>query len=175
MNKFQASIHHNEASVNGFAKAQFLLFQNKRRIVQILLGVGLLILGAVLPEQRSWSLVLIIAGCLILMDLPYVPRRTAQQILKSSQILGEVEYEFTDVRIWVRAGESETETPYSKICRLAEDKVYFYLFLNKGMAYTIAKNSLNPNDAEGFHDMLKQQTGLLWEKISGAKWFRLMR
>ena len=175
MNKFQASIHHNEASVNGFAKAQFLLFQNKRRIVQMLLGVGLLILGAVLPEQRSWSLSLIIAGCLILMDLPYVPRRTARQILKSSQILGEVEYEFTDVRIRVRAGENETETLYRNICRLAEDKEYFYLFLNKGMAYTIAKNSLNPNDAEGFHDLLKQQTGLLWEKISSAKWFRLMR
>ena len=175
MSKYQASIQHNEISVIGFAKAQFLLFQNRRRIAQMLIGVGLLIYGAVLPEQRALSLILIISGCLVLMDLPYVPRRTARQILNSSQISGEVHYEFTDARIKVQAGENETETSYNKICRLAEDKDFFYLFLNKGMAYTIAKDALDPDDSEGFHELLEQKTGLFWEKISGAKWFRLMR
>lgn len=172
MREYHASIQHNEASVTGFAKAQFLLFESRKRIALILAGAGLLILGAVLPETRALSLILLLAGCLVLIDIPYVPRRTARQILRYSKLPGSISFVFRENIINVLADGRETNTAYNKISRFAEDKSFFHLFLNRGMAYTITKESLEPDDIEGFRAMIRQNTGLSCEQISGLRWFR---
>lgn len=172
MREYHVSTQHSETSVTGFAKAQFLLFEHRKRITLLLSGAGLLILGAVLPEERALCLILLLAGCLVLIDIPYIPRRTARQILRHSEALGIVSYIFREDTINVQAGGRETCTSYDKICRLAEDKSFFYLFLNRGMAYTIAKENLEPDDVEGFRAMISQKTALTCEQISGLWWFR---
>lgn len=164
---YRASIRHSEDSVNAFTRAQFNIFQKKKKTVLFLLAILLLAAGALGSFSQGIRMVCLFGGCLVLVDMRYIPRRTAAAMLKKPGVCSEVSYEFKENEVHVQAENGSTSTPYAKLVRLAEDSAYCFLFLGSNAAYTIDKKALKQEELAGIKDLAASGSGLRWVRTDG--------
>lgn len=167
MTIYRASIRHSEDSINAFTRAQFNIFQRKKKAVLYLLTILLLAVGTLGNFSRGIRILCLFGGCLILVDMRYIPRRTAAAMLKKPGVCSEVRYEFSEKEIHIQAENGSTSTCYSSLVRLAEDPAYCFLFLGSNAAYTIDKKAIKPDELTGIKDLVSSGSGLRWVRADG--------
>ena len=168
MTVFTAHVTHTEETVNAFTKAQFCIFQRKKRFTMLAVAMLTLFAGALNLFGQTLSIILVMIGCMVLVDVANVPRRTARKLLEAKPALGRVEYEFGSRAVTVKTGGSSAEIPYKKLLSLAEDRSYFYMFNDVRGGYMMQKNSLEPNSPDEFRTMLSSKTGLSWTQTGSV-------
>ena len=81
MSLYKASVTYSEESINAFAKAQFGIFQRKTKITLLAAATLLLLLGAFEVGGQAISILLLFAGCLLIVNVGNIPRRTAKAMM----------------------------------------------------------------------------------------------
>ena len=168
MSRYKASVIYSEEGINAFAKAQFGLFQRKTRAILLAAATLFLLLGAFGTGGRAVSVILLFAGCLLIVNVGNIPRRTAKAMLKVSAIHDVADYDFGDHAFTVSTGAASGRIEYRNLIRLAEDSRYYYLFCSTRIGYMLEKKSLAPNDPNGFRELLASETGCKWSGTGSA-------
>lgn len=104
MSLYKASVTYSEESINAFAKAQFGIFQRKTKITLLAAATLLLLLGAFEVGGQAISILLLFAGCLLIVNVGNIPRRTAKAMMKSSATFDIADYDFGDRAFTVTSG-----------------------------------------------------------------------
>lgn len=168
MSLYKASVTYGEESINAFAKAQFSIFQRKTKIIMLAAATLLLLLGAFDVGGRAVSIILLFAGCLLIVNIGNIPRRTAKAMMKSSSLLDTADYDFGGRAFTVTSGGASGRVEYKNLIRLAEDSKYYYLFCSSRVGYMLAKQSLAPNEPGGFRELLSSKSGCKWSGTGAA-------
>ena len=153
MSLYKASVTYSEESINAFAKAQFGIFQRKTKIT--LLAAATLLL-------------LLFAGCLLIVNVANIPRRTAKAMMKSSATFDIADYDFGDRAFTVTSGGASSRVEYKNVIHLGEDSRYYYIFCSPRVGYMLAKQSLAPKEPGGFRQLLASGSNCKWSGTGSA-------
>lgn len=163
MEKYHACITLNEDTVNAFTRAQFNMFSRRRKFSLLFLSVAFIFCGAIGIVPSSFSAVFVLIGCLLLVDVNYIPRRTAKAVLQSTPKMESIDFSFSDKEICITQSDSSSSCEYEKIIRIGSDRSYIYLFTHPGIAYIFTISSLVPDRFTEFKSFICSRTGLRWE------------
>ncbi|MBR5301514.1 MAG: YcxB family protein [Clostridia bacterium] len=162
MIRFTAYIEHTYETILRMCRAMDDTFFFKRKILLVLAGAALTVLGAWNMENVAGILMLMI-GCWLLASLNLPAKNQADNIKKA--LGGQYprnKYEFQD-KHFVLYAQNQDIISYDKIKRLVEDDGYCYLCLNEQASYMLEKASLG-GDLEKFKTFMTKATGLAWKK-----------
>lgn len=168
MTRYTAHIVHNETTVNAFTKTQFAVFDRKKRSGIYLAAIALMIAAMLIPLGELFSVSCMLIGCLLLVDVSHIPKRTAQSILKGNPSLGKVEYEFSGRDIQVKEKNTQATIMYSDIICLIEDRSYFYIFTDPKIVYMLDKTSIKPKNPEDFRASVEKKCDLKFKSPRSA-------
>ena len=166
MKTITTSIQHSEQTIQLLCKTQYNTFHFRRKALQCLAGLALLLSGLYASLGGAWGPIAAFAGCWLLISLDMPARSYAKRAL--SQLDGHFplgRYEFGEDD-FTFIGESATDTiPYGKIIRLVEDSNYGYLFLSELTTFMVDKNAL-ADSVDAWRELLSKQTGLPWTRTN---------
>ena len=162
MKRFTAHIQHTYDTIQRMCRAMDDTFFFKRKILLVLAGVALTVLG-VWNTQSVAGILMMMIGCWMLASLNLPAKNQADNIKKA---LGgkypHNKYEFFDKHFVLHA-QNQDIVNYSSLTCLLEDEGYCYLCLNEQASYMLEKASLG-TELEKFKAFMEKATGLKWKK-----------
>jgi len=171
MKRYTAHIHHTFDTILRMCRTMDDTFYFKRKILMVLAGAFLTVMGVWNMGSVAGILMLMI-GCWMLASLNLPARNQADNIKKA---LGgqypQNKYEFFDKNFVLYAQNQDVVT-YDKIKRLIEDEGYCYLCLNEQASYMLEKASLG-KELESFKAFMIKATGLNWTRPYRLSTFNL--
>ena len=167
MSRFSRKFCHNEESVRRLSQVQYLSFQKKYILLQILLGIGFVSASVFMALDRVAGVLCCLFGCWLLISWRQIPNFRARKLLKSCDgNFPHTLFCFEEDRVRVVNNQGKTSLSYTQIIRLTTDNAYDYLFLNSYGAYMLAREEGKKEEA--FQTFLSQKTGLEWLPVKSA-------
>ncbi len=162
MKRYTAYIRHSYDTVLRMCKTQYGINNFRNRVLIILAGVVLAIVG--LPIIGSWiGLLMVMIGCFMITSVDMPARMQADDVKKAlNGKYPQNRYDFYDGHMVVIA-QNQDVINYDRLIRLIEDDMYCYLWISRSASYMIEKYSLG-KDLEGFKAFMEKETGKVWEK-----------
>ena len=162
MKRYTAFIRHNYDTILRMCKTQYGINNFKNRMIMIVVGTLLAIVG--LPVIGSWiGLLMVMIGCFMITSVDMPARMQADEIKKA--LNGKYprnSYEFYDGHFVILA-QNHDIVNYDRVIRLVEDEMYCYLWISRSASYMIEKYSLG-KELEDFKAFMEKHTGKEWEK-----------
>lgn len=165
MERFTAHISHTEESIRRLSQVQYDIFGIGKKLRIFLTGLLLLGVSLFVELYQTASILLMLLGCWLLVSMNMPQRRQADKLI--ALIQGDYPssaYSFSGEGLTVRSAGTETFTAYNRMVALAQDQSYFYIFISRMSAYMFPKDTLSPQDAQGFADFIARETGLSFVK-----------
>jgi len=162
---YSAGMVHDKKSIQRLATVQYDVFQIGRKFLFILVGIAMILIGALadLPIQAAGAIVFL--GCFCLWFCKAPAQITANRM--NAAINGaypHTQLYFRENEIEITDGKEWFKLPYMGIQRIIQDDKYYYLFLTSSTSYMIDKTMVDPVDLVQFCTFLESHTGLLMEK-----------
>lgn len=159
---------HTDKTFEQLAHMQYDLFCKTNRTVRSILSFALILLG--LRSGDSWWGILIIAYACYLLTSTYssanhTAHKLAKQIRESGMEFPSSALRFYEDRMEIESlqkKQDKTVLEYADVCKLGEDRAYFYLFRDSYGGYMVPKDQLE--DPNAFRTFLENVTG--WEIAS---------
>lgn len=161
--RFTASMLQNEQAVRHLAELQYDLFQPGRKLVFVLAGCAMIVLGVMLDLTLAAAGIMVFMGCVCLWF-----RRAPAQITANRMVAAingaypRTELYFRDDKVDVTDGKKWFSMPYDLIQRIVQDQKYYYLWLTHATCYMVDKATVEPS-LDSFGHFLEEKTGLLAE------------
>lgn len=161
--RFSASMHQTEETVRHLAELQYDLFQPGRKLVFVLAGCVMIVLGVTLDLTLAAAGIMVFMGCVCLWF-----RRAPAQITANRMVAAingaypRTELYFREEVVDITDGKKWFSMPYGMIQRIVQDQKYIYLWLTHATCYMVAKASVEP-DLDKLQSYLEEKTGLLAE------------
>lgn len=161
--RYQVTMTHTDKTFEKLAHMQYDLFCKTNRTVRSLLSVGLILLA--LYNGDSWWGILIIAyACYLLTSTYSSANHTAHKLAKGIRESGmdfpSSELHFYEDRLEIlslQKKQDKTLLDYADVCKLGEDREYFYLFRDSYGGYMVPKDQLK--EEKTFRTFLENVTG----------------
>lgn len=160
---YQANMQHTERTLEALSHTQYDLFCANNRITRTILSVVFIAAG-ILNLSQWWGILLAAYGCYLTTSTyssaNHTARKLAENIKKSGMPFPASRYEFRENRMDIYSmpkNYKESSLAYSDICRLGEDREYFYLFRDQFGGYMVPKAELK-NNVEAFRKFLEEKT-----------------
>ena len=159
---YRATITHTEKTVEQLYKMQYYVYEKPRMLLRMLVGFGL-VLTAVVTGFPNWAkALLLLAGAWLLVSRDFPAAVRADRVLSERRArLPNMHYSFGPEAVHL-TGEGSMDIPYGKFTRLAEDRQYLYLFVNRNSVCMMEKDSVKPADIMAFAKFMEEKTGLKW-------------
>lgn len=157
-------------TVEEFAKANWEMKKGIRIIMLIILVVmiPITILGFIMSlrdDRFLWSMLAIfplaVIFFIVFLMLELRPKKFAKKLIKANQAIKDgVSYTFIfnedEMTIVERlsTATSQSTIKYSVLVKVTISESYFFLYINKLMAYPLLKDNINPNDYDNLKNML---------------------
>jgi hypothetical protein len=182
--EYKVTVTYNKADFINFAKAyqyQILPF----RILSIAYKIGITLTGVSLILASINSIIFLILelitkgktnrpfilSILLIIFVTFVIIGSNNKLLgilswrKFNEKGSEIKYHFYDKEFTEHTPASEHKLNYSVIKRIYEDKVAYYLFIDKSHGYIISKSGFVDCDSNQFATFISEQTGLKVNQI----------
>ena len=162
MKRYTAMIRHSYDTILRMCKTQYGINNFKNRVLIMLGGIVLAIVG--LPMINSLiGLLMVMIGCFMITSVDMPARMQADEVKKALDgKYPQNRYDFYDNYMAVIA-KNQDIINYDRIIRLVEDEMYCYLWISKSASYMIEKHSLG-REIDGFMAFMEKATGKAWEK-----------
>lgn len=161
--QFYGKIEHTEKTIMALYRAQYHAYEKPQMLLWMGFGFALIMIAAfaTIPMWAKTILLLIGAWLVISMDFPSQVRADRAVEARRGN-LPKMEYEFHKDAVKV-SGEGSMSIPYKKIVRLAEDKGYLYMFMDKDSICMVDRNTIKPKSVDEFKEFMAKKTGLDWQ------------
>lgn len=161
--QFYGKIEHTEKTIMALYRAQYHAYEKPQMLLWMGFGFALIMIAAfaTIPMWAKTILLLIGAWLVISMDFPSQVRADRAVEARRGN-LPKMEYEFHKDAVKV-SGEGSMSIPYKKIVRLAEDKGYLYMFMDKDSICMVDRNTIKPKSVDEFKEFIAKKTGLDWQ------------
>jgi len=162
MKRYTAYIRHSYDTILRMCKTQYGINNFKNRVLILLGGMLLAIVG--LPMIGSLiGLLMVMIGCFMITSVDMPARMQADDVKKALDgKYPQNRYDFYDGHFVVVA-QNQDVINYDRIIRLVEDDLYCYLWISRSASYMIEKHSL-AKELDAFKAFMEKQTGREWEK-----------
>ena len=162
--RYHAKIHHSEKTIETLYKMQRYTYDKPRILLR--LGLGLVLAAAALTVSMPMWLraLLLLVGAWLMASRDFPAQMRADKVLQERKAkLPEMQYEFYGDHLKL-SGEGSMTIGYRKLTRLAEDKMFFYLFLSRDSVCMMEKESLKPQKQDDFKLFLEERSGQKWRQ-----------
>lgn len=160
---FKASINHSEETYKQLCKVQQQVFFKKQEILCLLIGAALILLSLSIGTSTI-SLIVLFVGCWFIAGMRTPPISRAKKMIDSAKgKFPHTIYHFDNTNFFFSNLYGAKKGAYEDICRLVEDKRYFYIFLKSQAGHMIDKSSLSEEDLKEFSSFLEDKTDLIFE------------
>lgn len=167
MSRFSRKFCHDEESVRRLSQVQYLSFQKRYILIQLLLGAGFVSASVFGTLERTAGVLCCLFGCWLLISWRQIPNFRARKLLKScGGDFPQTVFHFEDEGVMAVNNQGTTRLSYDKIIRLTTDNTYDYLFLSSYGAYMLPQEEGKKEEA--FQIFLSQKTGLEWLPVKNA-------
>lgn len=165
---FQATIQHDDKTLESLAHMQYDLFCKSNRVSRTILSVAAILIGIV-NSEAWWGILVIAYGCYLststYASANHTAHKLAKQIRETGMDFPASRYEFTEHGLRIISLPDEKLTgnlvKYEEFLKLGEDADHFYLFPNPHGGYMIPKRDLE--SMEDFRIFLEQKTGRMFQ------------
>lgn len=163
MSRFTAKMQHSPETIEKLVETQQRTFQFGKRIAHSLIAILLIVYGLYASKQMYTPYIALIIGCTMITGLKAGIKRQARNIIQQmNNNFPKSDYVFTDSGFsFYDKGEI---IPYSKLCRLIDDKNYMYLYISTKSAYMVDKSTVHGGSFTDLMDFLAGKTGLSWSR-----------
>ena len=166
---FEATIQHNDKTLEDLAHMQYDLFCKGNRLGRTILSLAAVLLGIAYSESW-WGILVIGYGCYLMTSTYSSSNHTAHKLAKQIRAAGmdfpSSRYEFTEEGMQVITLPENKPLgdimPYGDFRKLGEDRGYFYIFRDQYGGYMIPKKELE--DQENFRYFIQRKSGLKFER-----------
>ena len=161
MDQFQAKLEHDENTIRALCALQHSLANRNRIVLGYVVAVAFLIAGAALAANSAIGILMVCAGCWVMVANGMTAERQAKDII--SKLKGKfpvVRYRFLDDRIEADFGDNVDAIAYTQVQRLIADSRYCYFYLTSRSVYMFATDSVGNIDET--KALLSDRTGLSW-------------
>ena len=173
----QAVINHTQETCLRLALVQDRCFGRTRKIIRVVLASIPIIIGFFVGYDNVWGILLLVLGVMFYYFTAYMYERDAERAFRMTpEKYRSVRYQFSENGFTVEAGNEKREVDYGKLCFLADDGSYYYLFINSQQAYMMELKDAGREDAERFEAFLSEKTGKKWKPTDAREpFFRAMK
>lgn len=163
MARFTAKMQHSPETIGKLVETQQRTFQFGKRVAHSLIAILLIIYGLYADKQMYTPYIALIIGCTMITGLNAGIRRQTKNVIRQmDNVFPKSDYVFTDKGFtFYDNGEI---IPYSKLCRLIEDKKYMYLYISTQSAYMVDKSTVSGGACTALKDFISEKTGLNWSR-----------
>lgn len=162
---YHVKFQHTEETVRKLSMTQYISFQKSSVLIQILVGLLLIYVGAAWMQDETSAVMMYFFGGWILLGWKQLPRHRADKILRScGGTMPETEFFFDDKCLRVENGDAQSELEYDKIIRLSYDEAYDYLFVSRVGAYMIPRQEKEQKE-KAFREFVAKRVGLEWVPV----------
>lgn len=169
---YHAKMKHSQRTIAKLVQTQYDTFQFKNKVVQALVGFGLVLFGLFAPGEMIMPWIALFVGCVMLANLNTVPKRQTKKLLaqmgkkypQSDYTFGEEGFRYYD--------KGDT-IGYKSLIRLVEDNQYCYLYVSTVSAYMVDKGTVTGGSVEEFKAFLADKADLSWTRPASLLTFRL--
>lgn len=167
MSQFSRNFCHNEESVRRLSQVQYLSFQKRYILLQLLLGTAFVSTSVFGAIDKVAGVLCCLFGCWLLISWRQIPNFRARKLLKSCDgNFPPTTFHFEEKGMIVVNNQGERVLSYDRIIRLAADDAYDYLFLSAYGAYMLPQEE--GKREEMFQNYLTEKTGLEWLPVKSA-------
>ncbi len=167
MSGFSREFCHNEESVRRLSQVQYISFQKRYILLQLLMGAGFISAAVFGMLDRTAGGMCCLFGCWLLISWRQIPNFRARKLLKSSGgSFPATTFRFGEKEVTVANEQGETVVAYEQIIRLVTDNAYDYLFVSTCGAYMLPWEE--GKKEETFQNFLSQKTGLAWLPVKNV-------
>ncbi len=169
---FELHIEHTLSSCIRLGKAVEECYGRARLFFRVVLAGIPCVLGFAHGLETTWGLLLFLFGVYLYYQTSFMYERDGKRAWEGTpEQYRKVDYLFGDKHLTVRSGGAECTVDYSKLCLLAADGAYAYLFINSSQAYMASLDSLDTQGYLAFRSFMEEKTGLKWRRVKGRLTF----
>ena len=163
MAQFTAKMQHSPETIEKLAEARQRTFQFGKRIAHSLIAILLIVYGIYGSKQMYTPYIALIIGCTMITGLNAGIKRQAKAVIRQmGNNFPKSDYTFNENGFsFYHKGEI---IPYSKLCRLIEDKKYLYLYISTQSAYMVDKSTVSGGTYTALKDFISAKSGLVWSR-----------
>lgn len=162
-------MQHDTATVKRLAAIQYKTFSAKKRLILYALSLICIALGfgLIYRFDSVIRLVVLAFGCILLVNVGASASVKADKTLRAIEAQGGAfpctQMIFFDSSVKIKEQDSKPHTlKYNDILRLAEDRLYYYLFITTDAAYMVPRCQLR--DEALFRKTLESRTGMRFSR-----------
>lgn len=168
---YRAKMKHNATTITKLVQTQYDTFQFKNKLVQVLVGFGLILFGLFAPKEWFMPWIALFVGCVMLANLNLVPKRQSKQILSQmGKNFPKSDYTFSDDGFTFY--DKGDRISYKSLIRLVEDGQYAYLYVSQMSAYMVDKRTITGGTVEQWKAFLADRSDLSWSRPASLLTFR---
>lgn len=169
---YRAKMKHNASTITKLVQTQYDTFQFKNKLVQTLIGFGLIFFGLFAPKEWFMPWIALFVGCVMLANINTVPKSQAKKLLaQMGQKYPQSDYTFSEDSF--RYYDKGDPISYKALIRLVEDKRYCYLYVSEMSAYMVDKTTVTGGTVEAWMEFLSGKADLPWTRPASLLTFRL--
>ncbi|MDO4345162.1 MAG: YcxB family protein, partial [Eubacteriales bacterium] len=162
--RYEGQIKHDSDTIRRLFKAEYDTYEMKRVVLRFFTGGILAAAGAAIAFPMAVKAILMMVGCWLLVSRDFPARCRADKTLEQRKTaLPVIKTTFFDDRVLLD-GEGKMNIKYHQFEAIVEEGNYYFLFLGRGSACMIAKDTLKPDSQEEFKEFLAKKTGLEWRQ-----------
>lgn len=176
---FRVKMQHDEDTLVKLAHMQYDIFCKGNRISRTIVAAAAVIFGAI-KFDNWWGILILAYGCYLLSSTyssaNHTAHKLAKQLKDSNMPFPSSVYSFEDKALHILTVDGKEELdplPYSAVCRLGEDRDFYYIFRDEYGGYMIPKEVLGTEKSDEFYEFITKKTGqLIANRASPYKRFR---
>ena len=162
--RFTGSIRHTPATIQLLYKTEYYTYDTLRILLRFLAGVGLILMGITMEMPRAVQIILLLAGCWLIISKDFPPSVRADRALETRKAaLPQHVCKFFEKQVEL-SGEGTINLSYDKFQYLIEDDGYLYLFLGRQSVCMVEKESVEGGSFEELKEFIAGRTGLSWRR-----------
>lgn len=161
---FIGSIRHTPDTIQLLYKTEYYTYDTLRILIRFLIGIGLILAELVVDIPRAVQILLLLAGCWLLVSKDFPASMRADRALEARKAaLPQHVCKFFEKQVEL-SGEGTVNLTYDKFQYLIEDDGYLYLFLGRGLVCMVDKDSVEGGSSEKLKEFVAGRTGLRWRR-----------
>jgi len=160
--QFYGKIEHTEKTIMALYRAQYHAYEKPQMLLWMGFGFAIILVAAFATIPAWAKTILLLIGAWLVMSMDFPSQVRADRAVEARRgNLPKMEYEFHKDAVKI-SGEGSMSIPYKKIVRLAEDKGYLYIFMDKDSICMIDRETVKPKSADELKEFVAKKTGLDW-------------
>lgn len=162
--RFEGGIKHTEETIRLLYKTESHTYGKMQILTKMAIGAILVLLALLGGVPMAARAVLLLVGCWLLVSRDFSSSMKADRAVEARHgALPAMSYTFDETGVTLE-GEGSTRLAYERVERLVEDDRFLYLFLGKGSACMVDRETVGPAPPQELMQFVEEKTGLEWRR-----------